>query len=129
MSSTSELRTLTSRHQQLSRLLVGGYSQAEISRTLGLHKSTVSRLVKQPLIATEVNRLKELADVNTATSVPGMPDKISEGAIRSIQVLMEILNDERTEPSMLKVKALVAVNGHFKVSHFRSSKLSHTDSF
>ena len=108
MSSTSELRTLSSRHQQLARLLVGGYSQAEISRTLSLHKSTVSRLVKQPLIAAEVKRLKEFADISTATSVPGMPDKISEGATRSIQVLMDILADERSEPAIMKVKALVA---------------------
>lgn len=108
MSSTTELRTLTSRHQQLARLLVGGYSQAEISRTLGLNKSTVCRLVKQPLIAAEVKRLKELADVSTATSIPGMPDKISEGATRSIQVLMDILNDERDEPVIMKVKAFVA---------------------
>lgn len=108
MSSNSELKYLTARHQQLARFLVGGYNQAEISRTLGLHKSTVSRLVKQPLVATEVNRLKELADINTTTSVPGMPDKISEGATRSIQVLMEILDDERKEPMILKVKALVA---------------------
>lgn len=71
---------LSARHQQLARLLVGGYSQAEISRTLRLHKSTVSRLVKQPHVAAEVNRLKKLADSSTATSVPGMPDKISEGA-------------------------------------------------
>jgi len=108
MSSTSELKNLTSRHQQLARLLVGGYSQTEISRTLDLHKSTVCRLVKQPLIATEVNRIKELADVSTATSVPGMPDKISERATRSIQVLMGILDDERNEPAIIKVKALVA---------------------
>ena len=108
MSSSSELKSLTSRHQQLARLLVGGYSQSEIGRTLNLHKSTVSRLVKQPLVAAEVNRIKELADVSTATSVPGMPDKISEGACKSIQVLMDILDDERTEPFILKIKALVA---------------------
>ncbi len=106
--SRAELKDLSPRHQQLARLLVGGYSQAEISRVLGLHKSTVSRLVKQPLVAAETKRLQEMADVSTATCVPGMPDKISEGACKSIRVLMDILDDERIEPTVLKVKALVA---------------------
>lgn len=75
---------------------------------MGLHKSTVCYLVKQPLITTEVNRIKELANVSTATSVPGMPDKLSEGATRFIQVLIEILDDERSEPAIIKVKVLVA---------------------
>lgn len=108
MSNATKKNLLSPRHQQLARLLVGGYSQAEISRTLGMHKSTVSRLVKQPAIVAEVKRLQDMADVNTTTCVPGMPDKISEGATRSIQVLMDILNDERDEPAVLKVKALVA---------------------
>jgi len=100
--------TLSPRHQQIARLLVGGYTQTKISKTMGLHKSTVSRLIRRPEVASEVKRLQEMADVNATTSVPGMPDKISEGAYKSIQVLMEILEDERTDPAMMKIKAVVA---------------------
>ncbi len=105
----TEIKELSSRHQQMARLLVGGHSQAEIGRMLGMHKSTVSRLMKDPAIVREVKRLQEMADVNSTTCVPGIPEKISEGAYKAIQVLQDILNDERNDPDMLKVKSNVAL--------------------
>ena len=71
-------------------------------------KSSSAQPPHQALPADLSKRLQEMADVNTTTSVPGMPDKLSEGAYRSIQVLMEILEDERTDPAMMRVKAMVA---------------------
>ena len=45
-----------------------------------VHKSTVSRLVRDPLVLQEVRRLQDMADVHAAACVPGIPEKIREGA-------------------------------------------------
>ena len=44
------LKNLGDRHKQIARMLVGGNSQSEIARLLDIHKSTVSRLVRDPLV-------------------------------------------------------------------------------
>ena len=103
------LKKMSSKHQQLARLLTGGHSQAEIARILAMNKSTVSRLVSDPLVAAEVKRLQQMADVNSASCVPGIPEKIGEGAYKGMEVLEAILADERTEPEILKLKANVAL--------------------
>lgn len=105
----SKIKSLSPKHQQLARLLVGGNSQAEIARILSLHKATVSRLAHDPLVASEVERLQTLADVNSTSCVPGIPEKISEGAYKGIEVLEAILNDERNDADILKLKANVAL--------------------
>jgi len=104
-----KLKTLTTKHQQLARLLVGGHSQAEICRLLDMHKSTVSRLVKDPLVAEEVRRLQEMADVSSTTCVPGIPGKVAEGAHKGMDVLRSILEDERLDIDILKLKANVSL--------------------
>ena len=100
---------ISARHKQIARLLVGGHSQSEIARLLSLHKSTVSRVVRDSKVAQEVSRLQQIADVNTAACVPGVSDTIQEGAVRGVEELMKILNDERTVPEILKLKANVAL--------------------
>ncbi|MDX9785368.1 MAG: hypothetical protein RBT11_01210 [Desulfobacterales bacterium] len=104
-----QLMQLSPRHQQLARLLVGGHSQSEIAKLLTLHKSTVSRIVRDPKVLNEVKRLQEFANVNAVVCVPGIPEKIAEGAQKGTEVLLEILADERTTPEMLKLKANVAL--------------------
>jgi hypothetical protein len=93
----------------LARLLVGGNSQSEIARILTLNKATVSRLVHDPLVAGEVKRLQEMADSNSTVCVPGISEKISDGAHKGIEVLESILDDERKHPEILKLKANVAL--------------------
>ncbi len=105
----NELRDLSPRHHQIARLLVGGHTQSEIGRILGMHKSSVSRLVKEPLVAREISRLQEMADVNSTACVPGIPEKLCKGAHKALEVLQDILNDERNEPEMVKIKANVGL--------------------
>jgi hypothetical protein len=103
------LKILSPKHQQLARLLVGGHSQAEIARILTLNKATVSRLVHDPIVAGEVKRLQEMADSNSTICVPGISEKISDGALRGIEVLESILKDERKHPDILKLQANVSL--------------------
>jgi len=105
----TKLKQLAPKHQQLARLLVGGHSQAEICRLLGMHKTTVSRLARDPLVAQEVKRLQKLADMNSAICVPGMTGKIAESAHKGMEVLETILADERSDPDIMKLKANVAL--------------------
>lgn len=105
----TKLKQLAPKHQQLARLLVGGHSQAEICRLLGMHKTSVSRLARDPLVAQEVKRLQALADVNSAICVPGMTDKIVESAHKGMEVLGAILEDQRIDPDIMKLKANVAL--------------------
>ena len=104
-----KLLGLSARHKQMARLLVGGHSQSEIGRLLEMHKSTVSRYVRDPLVVQEMKRLQELADVNAVACVPGIPEKIREAAQRGIEVLMEILDDERKDPEIQKFKLNAAL--------------------
>ena len=57
----------------------------------------------------EIKRLQELADVNVVTSMPGMPEKLQEGAHRGIEVLIEILDDERNDPEIMRLRSNAAV--------------------
>lgn len=66
--------------------------------------------VSTSFIGAEIKRLKEIAETNIATCVPGMQEKLGNGAHKSIQVLMEILDDDRNDTDMLKIKAHVALD-------------------
>jgi FixJ family two-component response regulator len=102
------LRILNARHKQLVRLLVGGHSQSDIARILQIHKSTVSRLVRDPLIVQEVSRVQDNADMAATACVPGVSAKLAEGALKGVQVLLDILADTRNDAFMLKLKANAA---------------------
>ena len=102
-------RKISPRQQQVARLLVGGNSQNEAARIVGIDKSTVSRYVREPSFQRELQRLQELADNNASVCVPGIPEKISEGAQKGTEVLLSILADERDDLEMLKLKANVAL--------------------
>ncbi len=104
-----KLLELSARHKQMARLLVGGHSQSEIGRLLNMHKSTVSRYVRDPLVVQEMKRLQEVADTNAVACVPGIPDKIKEAAQKGINVLLEILADERMTPEIQKIKLNAAL--------------------
>ena len=104
-----KLLELSARHKQMARLLVGGHSQSEIGRLLEMHKSTVSRYVRDPLVVQEMKRLQEMADVNAAACVPGIPEKLQEGAHRGVEELIAILDDERTDSEILKLKQNAAL--------------------
>ena len=97
------------RHKQIARLLVSGHSQSEIARLVSLHKSTISRVVRDPKVLQEVARLNEKAEANIGECVPGISESIQEGAVRGVEELMKILNDERTVLEILKLKANVAL--------------------
>jgi hypothetical protein len=43
-----------------------------------------------------------------ATTVPGIPEKIQEGAFLGVDVMIQILQDERDDMEMMKLKANVA---------------------
>ena len=109
MTEERSLKQLSPKHQQLARFLVGGHSQTEIADLLGMHKTTVSRLIHDPLITEEIQRLQGVADNNIASCVPGISEKIAEGAHKSTEVLMTILEDTRNSPEILKLKANVAL--------------------
>jgi hypothetical protein len=124
-----QLRGLSARHKQLIRLLVGGHSQSEIARILQIHKSTVSRLVREPLIVKEISRLQENGDLNAMACVPGVPEKLREGALRGVQVLLDILDDKRSDTDVLKLKANAATElldraGHGPVKQVRVEQSS-----
>ena len=57
----------------------------------------------------EINRLQELADVNSTACVPGVSESIKEGAHKGAKLLIEIIDDERTDSFMMKLKANVAL--------------------
>ena len=57
----------------------------------------------------EINRLQELADVNSTVCVPGVSESIQEGAHKGAKLLIEIIDDERTDSFMMKLKANVAL--------------------
>jgi hypothetical protein len=50
-----------------------------------------------------------MADVNASVCVPGISDKIAESAHKALVILEEILEDKRTEPEIIKIKANVAL--------------------
>lgn len=97
------------RHRRLAQLIVGGNSQSQCARILSVDKSTVSRWMKEPSVGTEIKRLQELADVNVVTSVPGIPEKLQEGAHKGIEALIEIIDDKRNDPEIMKLKSNAAV--------------------
>nr|NQU92188.1 helix-turn-helix domain-containing protein [Bacteroidota bacterium] len=103
-----QLKQLSEKHKQVARLVVGGHSQTEVARLLDMHKSTISRLLRDPLVAQEIQRMQELADTHATACVPGIPEKIREGAHLGMGELIKILEDVRNDPDMLKLKANVA---------------------
>lgn len=100
---------LSSRHKQVARLLVGGHTQTEIARILNVHNYTISRILRQQGIAEEVSRFNEMADVKPTACVPGIPEKIREGAQRGVAVLQQILEDKRSDPEIMRLKMNVAL--------------------
>lgn len=103
------LSKLSARHQQMARLYVGGTSQAEIAKLMDIHKSTVSRNLRDPLIRAEIGRLQKMADVHSTACVPGVSETIQEGAHKGARLLIEIIDDERMDPVMMKLKANVSL--------------------
>jgi hypothetical protein len=97
------------RHRRLSQLIVAGNSQSQCARIFDVDKSTVCRWMKEPSVGMEIKRLQEMADVNVVTSVPGIPEKLQEGAHKGIEALIEILEDKRNDPEIMKLKSHVAV--------------------
>jgi hypothetical protein len=65
--------------------------------------------MKEPSVATEIERLQELADMNVITPVPGIPEKLQEGAHKGIDALIEIIEDKRDDPEILKLKSNAAI--------------------
>jgi len=65
--------------------------------------------MKEPSVGMEIKRLQEMADVNVVTSVPGIPEKLQEGAHKGIEALIEILEDKRNDPEIMRLKSNVAV--------------------
>ena len=126
---TTKLLTLSERHKQVARLLVNGHSQSSVAKLVGIHKSTISRLIRDPLLVQEMHRLQEIADQNVAQCVPGIPEKIQKGAHKSIEVLKDILEDKRTDPNITRVKANVALDildraGYGKVKQLKLEQSS-----
>lgn len=101
--------TLSPRDKQLARLIASGHSQVEAARLVSVHKSTVCRLMRDEAFLQEVQRLQAAADRDLATSLPGIPEKIREGAQEGADVLRQILADERNDAEMLRLKANVAL--------------------
>ena len=66
------------------------------------------RYVRDPLVVQEMKRLQEMADVNAVACVTGIPEKIGEAAHKAIEVLKEILDDERKDPEIQKLRSNVA---------------------
>ena len=97
------------RHRRLAQLIVAGNSQSQCARIFDVDKSTVCRWMKEPSVGMEIKRLQEMADVNVVTSVPGIPEKLQEGAHKGIEALIEILEDKRNDPEIMRLKSNVAV--------------------
>ena len=107
--SYKNLVNMNPRHKRLAQLIVAGNSQSQCARIFGVDKSTVCRWMKEPSVGMEIKRLQEMADVNVVTSVPGIPEKLQEGAHKRIEALIKILEDKRNDPDMMKLKSHVAV--------------------
>jgi len=88
---------------------LAGNSQSQCARLFGVDKSTVCRWMKEPSVGMEIKRLQEMADVNVVTSVPGMTEKLQEGAHKGIEALIEILEDKRNDPEIMKLKSNAAM--------------------
>jgi hypothetical protein len=65
--------------------------------------------MRDPLVLQEVKRLQEYADVNATSCVPGIPEKIREGAQKGAEILAAILEDERKDSDIMKLKVNVAL--------------------
>ena len=107
--SYKNLVNMNTRHRRLAQLIVGGNSQSQCARIFGVDKSTVCRWMKEPSVGMEIKRLQEMADINVVTSVPGMTEKLQEGAHKGIEALIEILEDKRNDPEIMRLKSNVAV--------------------
>ena len=81
-----KLANINYRHKRLSQLIVSGNSQSNCAKILDVDKSTVTRWMKEPSVATEIERLQEIADRNVVTSVPGIPEKLQENAHKGIDI-------------------------------------------
>jgi phage terminase small subunit len=97
------------RHKRLAQLIVGGYSQSQCAKLFDVDKSTISRWMKTPSVLAEIERLQDIADVNVVRSVPGMTEKLQEGAHKGIEALIEILEDKRNDPEIMRLKSNAAV--------------------
>ena len=97
------------RHRRLAQLIVSGNSQSQCAKIFDVDKSTVCRWMKEPSVGMEIKRLQEMADVNVVTSLPGIPEKLQEGAHKGIEALIEILEDKRSDPEIIKLKSNAAV--------------------
>lgn len=104
---SNEINTLTPRHQRIARLLFTGHTQTEVARLIGCNKSTVCRLQRDPLVHKELSRLQEAAESKVIENAPGMIDKLQKGALRGMDVLLDILDDPSTSVEMMKLKANV----------------------
>ena len=104
-----QLSKLSPRHQQIARLLVSGHTQTEIAQMMGCNKSTICRHSRDPLVLQEVKRLQEKAEAKTVEGVPGVTEKLRNGAHRGLEVLLQILEDPSTQIEMIKLKANVAL--------------------
>ncbi len=50
-----------------------------------------------------------MADINSTACVPGISESIQEGAYKGAKLLIEIIDDKRTDSFMMKLKANVAL--------------------
>ena len=104
------LEKIDNRRRQAARLRVLGHKSADIARQLGVHKTTITRWSQSEAFKREVNKLSEIAD-NSFMS-PAANDtqiRLIEIAATAVDVLGDILKDERSDVQMMKLKMGVAV--------------------
>jgi transcriptional regulator with XRE-family HTH domain len=99
------LREIGARQRQAARLRVLGHRSADIARQLGVHKATITRWTQSEVFKREVDKLAKIAD-NSLMS-PSTNDthlRLIEAAATAVDVLVDILNDDRRDFQMTKLK-------------------------
>jgi hypothetical protein len=85
------------------------YKFLDLYLTLISCKRTVCLLQRDPLVQQELGRLQEAADAKVIENIPGIIDRLQVGAMRGLDVLLDILADPSTTVDMIKLKANVAL--------------------
>ena len=100
------MKPLSAKQRQCARLRVKGHRNSDIARQLGVNKATITRWAALPTFQKEVARLSALADDSIMDGA--IHKRLANAASAAVQALIDILQDQRDDPKILKLKLSAA---------------------
>jgi hypothetical protein len=100
------LKPLNEKQRQCARLRVKGHRNLDIAKQLGVNKGTITRWVALPTFQKELSRLSALADDSIMDGA--IHKRLASSASEAVQALIDILQDERDDAKILKLKLSAA---------------------